>query len=200
MGLLPGHAVFGIANHFFGGLVVTLLCGTGAATALALSRETVEGFPRIARKTLHALPIRVACAPRRQPRQARGVLVARLSVTMLAIGTAVTLSGTCTGAVAVAMAGTVLAGIGYGASGLATFGALARLAGPAGPGPAGRGGLFAVAYTVAFLAFSLPAVAAGYATTVAGLHVTVTVYASVVIALGLAAFAIQRPRRLTPGR
>lgn len=181
LGPTVAAAVFGIANHFFGGLVVTLLCGTGAATAFALSR-------------------------------ARGVLVARISVTMLAIGTAVTLAGTCTGSVAAAIAGTVLAGIGYGASGLATFGALARLAGPAGPagaagpsgaagpvGPAERGGLFAVAYTVAFLAFSLPAVAAGYAATVAGLHVTVTVYSSLVIAIALAAFAIERSERSHQG-
>ncbi len=60
-----------------------------------------------------------------------------------------------------ATVGTVVAGLGYGASGLATFGTMARLAGPI--GAAERGELFAVAYAIACLAFSLPALAAGYA-------------------------------------
>ena len=83
-------------------------------------------------------------------------------------------------------------GIGYGASGLATFGVVATLAGPA--GSAERGGLFAVVYTVAFLAFSLPAVAAGYAAARVGLRTTVTVYALLVIAIGVAASAIGEVR------
>jgi hypothetical protein len=72
---------------------------------------------------------------------------------------------------------------------------MARLAGPA--DAAERGGLFAVAYVVAYLAFSLPALVAGYAATRAGLHATVAVYALVVIVTALAALAVGelRPAR-----
>jgi MFS family permease len=159
-------SVFGIANHFVGGLVATLLCGTGAATAYAL---------------------------RNHP----STVVSRVSVTLLTAGTASTLLGTLGGSVAPAIVGTVVAGIGYGASGLATFGTMAKLAGPA--DSAERGGLFAVAYTVAFLAFSLPAVAAGYATTLVGLHPTVMVYSIFVILVALTAFALQEIRMAKVG-
>lgn len=154
-------SVFGVASHFVAGLVVTLLCGTGAVTAFAL-----RGCPAAS--------------------------VSRTSVTLLAAGTAVTLLGTSAGLGAAALAGTVLAGIGYGASGLATFGVVARLAGPA--GAAERGRLFAVAYTVAFLAYSLPAVAAGYAATRVGLPTTVAVYSLLVIVTAVAAVAVQETR------
>jgi hypothetical protein len=154
-------SVFGIANHLIGGLVATLLCGTGAVSAFALRTRS-------------------------------STLVSRMSVTLLAAGTSLTLLGILTDSVAAAIAGTVVAGIGYGASGLATFGAMARLAGPV--DSAERGGLFAVAYTIAYLAFSLPAVAAGYATTRIGLHPTVVVYSTLVIGIGLAALLIQEIR------
>jgi MFS family permease len=159
LSLGPSAAVgiFGLTSHFYGGLVVTLLCGTGAVTAYAL-------------------------------RGAGATAVLRVSTIALAAGTAVTLAGVLTGSVPAAIAGTVAAGAGYGASGLAAFGSMARLAGPA--GPAARSGLFAVAYVVAYLAFSVPALAAGYAATRAGLHVTVAVYALLVIGIAVAALAI----------
>jgi MFS family permease len=154
--------LFGLASHFFGGLEVALLCGTGAGAAFALRNRS-------------------------------GRAVARISTTLLAAGTALTLLGIVTDGLAVAISGTILAGIGYGASGLAAFGSLARLAGPA--DPAERAGLFAVAYTVAYLAFSLPAGAAGYAATLTGLRATVIAYSFLVILTGLAAFLIQETRR-----
>lgn len=153
--------VFGVASRFFAGLVVTLLCGTGAVTAFAL-----RGWSAAA--------------------------VLRISMTLLAAGTALTLLGMLTGSEAAAIAGTMVSGIGYGASGLAAFGTIAKLAGPA--GAVERGELFAVAYTVAFLAYSLPAVAAGYATTRVGLHTTVAVYSVLVIFIALAALGIQEIR------
>lgn len=155
--------VFGISSHFFGGLEVALLCGTGAVAAFALRGRS-------------------------------DLAVARISTTLLTAGTAGTLAGIVTDGLAAAIAGTVLAGIGYGASGLAVFGSLARLAGPA--ASAERGGLFAAAYTVAYLAFSRPASAAGYATTLVGLRATVIAYSFLVILTGLAAFSIQETRRL----
>jgi MFS family permease len=151
-------SLFGLTNHLVGGLVVTLLCGTGAVTAFAL---------------------------RAWPAQT----LLRLGAVLLTAGTALTLAGVQTHAVALAGAGTVIAGIGFGASALACFGALARLA-----APQERGELFAVAYVIAYLAFSLPAVAAGFASTYVGLHVTAVVYGLGVIVLSLAALAAQTQR------
>jgi hypothetical protein len=55
----------------------------------------------------------------------------------------------------------------------------------------------AVALVIAYLAFSLPAVAAGFATTSVGLHVTTVVYSVGVVALGVIALAAQRRRART---
>ncbi len=101
---------------------------------------------------------------------------------MLALGTVVTLLGVTTTSVPVAALGTVLAGTGFGTASLACFGTLARIA-----GPEVRGELMAVAYTVAYLAFSVPAVAAGVATVEIGLRPVAEVYGLVVVALGLLA-------------
>ena len=163
--------VFGATNHLVGGLVVTMLCGTGALAAWALRGRT--GRP--------------AGSARPAP---SGRFLVLLSTGFLAAGTAVALAGAVTGAAWLAAAGTVVAGVGYGASGLATFGALARLAGSA--DAAVRGGLFAVAYTVAYLSFSLPALGAGWAATVVGLHATAVGYAAVVILVVLVALGLVR--------
>ncbi|MFD5315574.1 MFS transporter [Streptomyces sp. NPDC127098] len=150
--------LLGLRSHLIGGLVVTLLCGTGAAAALLLrGRSTV--------RLLDA------------------------SAALLAFGTAVSLTGIETDAVSLAAAGTVVAGVGFGGAGLACFGTLARLA-----APAERGELFAVVFVIAYLAFSLPAVVAGFAATSAGLHPTALAYGLTVAALGVLALAAQRLR------
>ncbi|NKQ51463.1 MFS transporter [Amycolatopsis sp. K13G38] len=111
--------------------------------------------------------------------------VLRTGASLLAGGTAVTLAGIAAGAVALGIAGTVLAGVGFGASALAMFGSLAQLA-----RPAERGALFAVGYLVSYLALSVPAVIAGFATTAAGLRPTAIAYGGVIIALGLTALVL----------
>jgi MFS family permease len=112
-----------------------------------------------------------------------------ISAALLAGGTALTLAGVEAHAVALAGLGTVVAGIGFGASALASFGTLARIA-----GPGERSELFATALVIAYLAFSLPALAAGLAATSVGLHPTTVVYSSVVVTLGLIALAAQGMR------
>ena len=112
-----------------------------------------------------------------------------ISAVLLACGTAVTLAGVEFHAVALAGLGTVVAGVGFGASALASFGTLARIA-----APGERSELFAVALVIAYLAFSLPAVVAGLAATSVGLHPTMVVYSSGVVALGLIALAAQGMR------
>jgi MFS family permease len=157
-------ALFGLSNHLVGGLVVTLLSGTGAVTAFVL-----RAWP-----TSRVLDVGAA---------------------LLTAGTAVTLGGVLTHSVALAGAGTVVAGAGFGASALAALGTLARLA-----APEQRAELFAVAYTVAYLAFSLPAVFAGFASASVGLRSTAVAYGLGVVALGLVALVARRLRWARPVR
>jgi MFS family permease len=151
-------SLFGLSNHLIGGLVVSLLCGTGALTAFAL-----RAWPA-------------------------GRAVSTGAV-LLAAGTGLTLAGVLDHSVALASAGTVVAGAGFGASALGSFGTFARIA-----TPDERGELFAVAFVIAYLAFSLPAVVAGFAATSVGLHSTTLVYGLIVGALSVAALAAQRRR------
>jgi MFS family permease len=155
--------IFGLSNHLIGGLVVTLLCGTGAVAAFVL-----RAWP----------------TPR----------VLTIAGVLLTVGTAVTLGGVLTESITLGAVGTVLAGVGFGASALASFGTLALLA-----APHERGELFAVALTIAYVAFSLPAVIAGLAATSAGLHPTTVVYGLVVIVLSAVAVVAQRLRRTPQG-
>ena len=150
--------LFGLSNHLIGGLVVTLLCGAGAVTAL-----TLRSWPTSS--------------------------VLGISAVSLSAGTAMTLAGVEVHAVGLAGIGTVVAGIGFGASALASFGTLARIA-----SPGERSELFAFALVIAYVAFSLPAVVAGYAATSVGLHATTVVYSLGVIIFGLIALAAQRMR------
>jgi MFS family permease len=112
--------------------------------------------------------------------------VLAISAILLSAGTALTLTGVGAHAVALAVAGTVLAGVGFGAAALASFGTLARLA-----APSERSELLAVALVIAYLGFSLPALAAGFASTSFGLQPTTVVYSLGVVALSLLALAAQ---------
>jgi MFS family permease len=152
--------LFGLHNHLVGGVVVTLLCGTGALTAYLLRARPVSS------------------------------LLAPASV-LLAVGTLATLAGISTDLIALSALGTVLAGIGFGAAALATFGTFARIA-----QPHERGALFAAAFVISYVAFSVPAVIAGFAGTAFGLRITAEVYALVVIAIAVAALVL----RLTTAR
>jgi MFS family permease len=112
-----------------------------------------------------------------------------ISAIALSGGMALTLTGVQVHAVGLSAIGTVIAGVGFGSSALASFGTLARLA-----TPGTRSELLAAALVIAYLAFSLPAVAAGFAATSFGLHPTTVAYSLGVIALGLIALATERIR------
>jgi hypothetical protein len=101
---------------------------------------------------------------------------------LLALGTAGTLAAVDGGSAVLAAIGTIVAGVGFGAAGLGAFGTMAALA-----GPTERGAVFAMVYVVSYLAFSVPAVAAGVATTIVGLRPTALVYGAVVVVLSLVA-------------
>jgi hypothetical protein len=107
--------------------------------------------------------------------------------TLQTIGTAVAILGVMIESTALTTAGTLVAGVGFGASAFACFGTLARIA-----LPDERGELFAAAYVMAYTAFSVPTVAAGFASTSFGLRPTTLVYGVVVVLLGAAAPVVQR--------
>ncbi|MGB0121453.1 MAG: MFS transporter [Solirubrobacterales bacterium] len=159
--------VFGVDSHLVGGMVVTLLCGTGGVTAFVMRNRTTDQALSVA-----------------------GYL--------LAAGMVVTLAGIGLDLAVVSALGTVVAGIGFGASALGAFGTLARIA-----SPDQRGELFAVAFVISYVTFSVPAVIAGFASgTSFGLRATTIVYGIVVALLSVAALLAQRrivARRETSG-
>lgn len=156
--------IFGMSSHLIGGVVVTLLCGTGAVTAFVLRRTSA-------------------------------VRLLGPAAALLGGGTLVTLVGIWSGQVALGVLGTLVAGVGFGAAALATFGTFARIA-----APHERGALFAVAFVLSYLAFSLPAVAAGFASTAFGLRITAEVYAVVIVAVTALALVLRtvQSRRTAP--
>jgi hypothetical protein len=123
-----------------------------------------------------------------------------LSALFLAAGLALTLAGLIAETVVLAALGTLVAGVGFGASARGTFGTIASIA-----LPEERAGLFAVFYVISYLAFSLPALAAGLASTEAGLRPTAIVYAAACLVLSLLAAGAQhhlasRQARIAPVR
>lgn len=104
----------------------------------------------------------------------------------LGIGAILALAGVHYGQVALAVAGTVVAGTGFGASALAAFGTISRVA-----RPQERGSLISAVFVISYLAFSVPAVVAGFADTRYGLRPTTEVYTLVVLALTVLALALR---------
>ena len=101
---------------------------------------------------------------------------------ILFAGVAITFGAVATGTAAAFLAGTAVAGVGFGLAFLGAFRMVTALA-----PPAERAGLVAAIFIVNFLAFSIPAVIAGWAVTRYGLHRTALVYCAVVAALAAAA-------------
>lgn len=109
----------------------------------------------------------------------------------LLAGLSVTLAGIAASAGVVFLAGSAVAGLGFGLAFLGVFRTLSALA-----TPDDRAALIATIYVVSYLAFSVPVVIAGIATTDTGLHDVSLAYAGALIALvllALAGMAIQRP-------
>jgi MFS family permease len=123
-------------------------------------------------------------------RKARPQVVLALAGTFLTIGGLVGVVGVEVSSIWVATIGAVLSGIGFGASALAQFGAVAGMA-----APHERGELLAVALVVAYVAFSIPAVIAGFADTSFGLHSTALIYGLAVAALSALALVAQGLRQ-----
>jgi MFS family permease len=144
----------GSPNLLWGGLVIFLLCGTGAAAAFAL-------------RTISAQATMLA-----------GCL-------FLLAGMAVTFGAIAATASAAFLVGTAVAGVGFGLAFLGSFRVITALA-----EPDDRAGLVAAIYIVGYLAFSVPALIAGVATTKFGLHSTALVYSASLAVLAAAAVGL----------
>jgi hypothetical protein len=144
----------GSPNLVWGGLVIFLLCGIGAAAAFALRGLDPQ------------LTMLDGCL---------GLLVG-MAVTCVAI--AIT-------APAVFFIGSGIAGVGFGLAFLGSFRAVTPLA-----EPDDRAGLVTAIYIVGYLAFSIPALIAGVATTRFGLHTTAVVYSAALAVLAAVAVAV----------
>jgi MFS family permease len=103
---------------------------------------------------------------------------------ILFAGMAITFGAIAAGTAVAFLAGTAVAGAGFGLAFLGAFRMVTALA-----PPDERAGLVAAIFIVNFLAFSIPAVIAGWAVTRYGLHRTALVYCAVVAALAVAAAA-----------
>ncbi|HEV7753871.1 MAG TPA: MFS transporter, partial [Baekduia sp.] len=116
---------------------------------------------------------------------------------LLTIGVAVTLLGLNQESTALFFLGSVLAGAGFGPGFSGAFKSIVSLA-----HPTERAGLIAAVYVLAYLGFSLPAIAAGIAVTHEGLLHTTNVYGGAVMVLAVWATgaSVLRRRRSAPAR
>ncbi|MCU1616802.1 MAG: Major Facilitator Superfamily transporter [Frankiales bacterium] len=111
-----------------------------------------------------------------------------------AVGVGGTIAAVLTGSVALLFLAAVVTGFGFGGSFL---GAVAMITHGVEPGH--RAGLLASTFVVGYLAFSLPAVAAGMAVGSLGLAATTEIYGAVVMVLALVAVGGLLLRRRTAG-
>jgi MFS family permease len=119
------------------------------------------------------------------------VTAMQAGASVLATGTALTLLGLAAASPIGLFAGSVVAGLGFGAAFQGAFRSLAALA-----APGERAGLFAAIYVVSYLAFSVPSVIAGAVVLRAGLAATAAGFGLAVIGLaGTALLSIARATR-----
>ena len=121
---------------------------------------------------------------------ARGQTSRRLTImgtTALAIGTALTLGALAIGSYWSFIAAAVIAGVGFGSSFLGIMRSITPLA-----APHERGELFASVFVISYLAFGIPAVAAGIASAHVGLAETTYVYGGAVVVLSASAALLRR--------
>jgi predicted MFS family arabinose efflux permease len=108
------------------------------------------------------------------------------SSAVLGLGTLISLAGTAGGLGWLAGLGTVVAGCGFGASVLATFGTFARVA-----RPHERSAVFALANIIGYLGNSVPAVLGGIAVTALGLKIATEIYALAIVVITFTAFVLR---------
>lgn len=121
----------------------------------------------------------------------RALLIGSLIFTVGVAGTVASLFATSVVALFVA---SVVTGFGFGAAFMGAIATITR-----GVAAGHRAGLLAAVFVVGYLAFSLPAIAAGIAVGAIGLALTTEIYGAVVVVLALVAVAaLLRTRRTVP--
>jgi len=180
IGAVPGLVGAWMTPAFFLGLAPTIL-----RLHFDLSGGLVSGF------TAFLGPFAAAVAgfwfAKRAPRWGT-----RVGAMLVAAGMALVLVGVLTHLVVLVWLGAVVGGFGFGG----TFGGTIRLIAPT-IQPHQRAATFASLYTVAYLAFGVPVIAAGQLAPHLGLVTTVEVYTATVIVLGVAAALVQAVRATT---
>ncbi|WP_344690924.1 MFS transporter [Blastococcus jejuensis] len=128
----------------------------------------------------------------RTSRPERALLLGALIFT---VGVSGTLAALFTTSAALLFVAAVVTGFGFGAAFLGAVATITR-----GVAPGHRAGLLAAVFVVGYLAFSLPAIAAGAAVGAIGLTRTTEIYGAAVVALALLAVAaLLRARRTAVG-
>lgn len=172
-----------VATWALGGLYLSL--GPSLAVSLLHSTNHVTGGLVIVALTLTGA---VTAVLTRFGHPERLLIAGALA---LALGVGITLLALNTETTALFFAGSVIAGVGFGAGFSGAFKTVVSLA-----PPTERASLIAAVYVLSYLGFSLPAVAAGVAVTHAGLLPTTNVYGSVVAALSLLALVLTLAERI----
>jgi MFS family permease len=161
-----------VAAWSLGGFYLSLM-PTVVATAMGVASPWVGG---VVVSSL-MLTAAVAVATFRQWPARRLIL---MGTSTLSLGVAVSMFGIQQQQVAALLAGTVIAGAGFGSTFSGTLRALLPSA-----GAHERAGLLSAFYLQSYLAFSLPAVAAGLSVPLIGLSTAAYVYGAVIIGLAI---------------
>ena len=161
-----------VAGWALGGLYLSLMPSV-VATAMRIVSPWVGGVVVAALMLTAAVAV---SAFRGWP--ARRLVL--MGTSTLSLGVAVSLFGIQQQQVAALLAGTVIAGAGFGS----TFSGILRALLPT-AAPDQRAGLLSAYYVQSYLAFSLPAVAAGLAVPVIGLSIAAYLYGAVIIVLAV---------------
>jgi len=161
-----------IAGWALGGFYLSLM-PTVVATAMGVASPWVGGVVVSALMLTGAIAVAIL---RHWP--ARRLILAGTST--LSIGVAVSMVGIQQQQVAALLAGAVIAGAGFGSTFSGTLRALLPTA-----EPHQRAGLLSAYYVQSYLAFSLPAVAAGLSIPLIGLSVAAYLYGAVIILLAI---------------
>jgi hypothetical protein len=161
-----------VASWALGGLYLSLM-PTVVATAMGVASPWVGGVVVSALMLTAALAV---AAFRDWP--ARRLILTGTST--LSLGVAVSMIGIQQQQVIALLGGTVIAGAGFGSTFSGTLRALLPTA-----GPHQRAGLLAAFYLQSYLAFSLPAVAAGLSVPLIGLSTAAYLYGAAIILLAV---------------
>lgn len=127
----------------------------------------------------------------RRAKAARANLIA--GAIAMAFGVAVVVLGVNLASIPVLLIGTLIAGAGFGTSFLGSLGLVLPLA-----KPDERAGLLSALYVESYLAFSLPAILAGYLVKILGYDATADIYGLLIAGLSLGGVVVYRTARDEP--